>query len=296
MAWVGPRTAPCKPRSARQAVATASVATIAWPAEVSGYTCRPVYADMPGIGELAALVVDDDSPEGGQDSALAAAGAEEQEDEIPDWVPRSWLSPVLADDDVADIYGAIGVWPAAFVAADLLRQWTLLRPAGAASGRPRMVEIGCGAGFPSLVGVRLGLEVLAVDTEALPLSLLVAAVVAQQGAGALPRGSTGMLETFHGDASVAPLRGADVILVSDLFYSEEIGHAVGTRLGEAAKAGQHLIVIDGGRSGRAAFLKAFESALGRPGRFEDTPIPSWVPQRVDLFDHEERSSIGVLHF
>jgi len=262
------------------AVRTALAATVEWPAEVEGYSCRPVVAEVPGLGPLAALVVDEAS----------GASADEAAEELPDWIPKAWLNPVMGDGGVGDVYGAIGVWPAAFVAGEALRAWAAGR-----AGPWRCVEIGCGAGFPALLALRLGASVLAVDVEPLPLALLRAAAEAQQECGSIPAGAE--LETLCGQAGEVPLEGADVVVVSDLLYSVELGREVGLLLGEAVRnRGCHLVLTDGGRSGRASFLEAFVEALGSPAHFEDTPIPSWAPERVDLFDGEERATISVLKY
>lgn len=248
---------------------------IDFPVEVAGYQCRTVVAYVPSLGEVSTLVVDE----------TADIEIEGEQDDIPDWVPSSWMSPVHGDEGISDVYGAIGVWPAAFVASSELVEKMKLMP----SPQPlRVVEIGCGAGFPSLVATKLGASVLAVDTESLPLALLRAAFEAQQ-----PRGS---LETFCGDAAEAPLIDADIVVVSDLLYSVDIGRSVGCLLGRAVAAGKHVILTDGRRTGTAAFLEEFQNALGRPGHFEEVPVPSWAPQRMDLFDGRESSTIGVLRY
>jgi len=247
---------------------------------VEGYACRLVGADLPGLGRVTALVVDE--------SAGAPAGGDEEDAEIPDWVPRSWLSPVVGDSTVDDIYGAIGVWPAAFVAAEALVSWARSRLTPF-----HCVEVGCGAGFPSLTAARLGASVVAVDTEALPLALLEAAFRAQQHDCAAQGAA---LQVFCGDAMEAPLEGADAVVVSDLLYSVDLGRSLGQRLGKAARRGSRIIVTDGVRSGSDAFLESFAVAWGASAAFEDVAIPKWAPNRVDFFDGEERDSVRVLRY
>lgn len=265
-------------------VRAVTLEALAFPAEVAGYACRPVEAEVPVLGRVVALVVDE------------TVGAEELEKEVPDWVPKAWLSPIVGDHGVGDIYGAIGVWPAAFVCSEALITWARGREAAISqTASPwRCVEIGCGAGFPSLVAAKLGASVRAVDTEALPLALLQASFDSQQQSGVFP--ATAQLETLHGDASEVKLEDADVIVVSDLLYSVGVGRAVGLRLGRAAKEGRGIVLVDGGRSGREAFLQAFEDAYGAPGRFESVELPAWAPERTDLFDASRTVSVGVLRY
>jgi len=259
---------------------------VAWPAAVGGYACRAVTADLPQLGAVAALIVDEaaDVPE---------------EDEIPDWVPAEWLSPVVGDSNVSDIYGAIGVWPAAYVAAEALMQHC---PQGA--GNWTCVEVGCGAGFPSLVAARLGAQVIGLDSEQLPLDLLRAAFDSQAKSGCFPEKAS--LQTLTCDATKAegafgddgPLVSADIVVVSDLLYSVELGEVVGKRLGRWARSAGpgRLVLTDGGRSGRTCFLEAFSETYGSKAHFEDVPVPAWAAQRDDFFDGERTTSVGLLRY
>mmetsp|Transcript_90762 Transcript_90762/g.290920 ORF Transcript_90762/g.290920 Transcript_90762/m.290920 type:complete len:193 (+) Transcript_90762:645-1223(+) len=158
------------------------------------------------------------------------------------------------------------------------------------------IRTSCGAGFPSLVAAKLGATVLAVDTEALPLALLSASFDTQRASGLFPEGAS--LETFCGDAAEAPLQleGCDVVVVSDLLYSVELGRSLGQRLGQAARRGVHVLLTDGGRSGRLAFLEAFSEALGSEARYESLQVPDWSPQTKDFFDGHETSAVSVLKY
>jgi len=267
-------------RSNRLCVAEASViASATWPAEVEGYQCRRVSACVPEVGEVAALIVDEDG----------CSLPEEELKDLPDWVPQAWLSPVVGDKHVCDIYGAIGVWPAAFVAAEevskLLHRHSDVR---------QVAELGCGAGFPSLVAARMGASVHAVDIEPLPLALLQAAFKTQQSCNLMPTGA--QLETFCEDACAYNCARAEIIIVSDLLYSKQLGSMLGTQVGHAAKQGSHIVVVDGRRSGRESFLTAFQEAAGLHAWFEDLPVPQWAPASTDFFDDKICTSIGVLQF
>ncbi|CAK9074374.1 unnamed protein product [Durusdinium trenchii] len=243
-----------------------------WPTSVSGYAVRPIIAKLPHeIGSVAALVVDEE--------------AECVDEDIPEWVPAEWLSPVMGDSGVSDVYGAIGVWPAAFVAAEVVLQ-------KAPKGKPfSCLELGCGAGFPSLVAGRLGAErVYALDSEQLTLDLLQAAFERQ--------GTCGRLVPLLGDASKLPqdlLASVSLIIVSDLLYSVELGKSLGWCLGRwVIDEGRQLVLTDGGRSGRPAFLEAFREASSSDACFEDVPVPDWAPQKGDFFDGTSTQTVGLL--
>lgn len=241
---------------------------------VSGYAVRPVTADLPEIGEVTAYVVDEE--------------AGRVEDDVPDWVPAEWLSPVMGDSDVSDVYGAIGVWPAAFVASE-----EVMKYASEQRSDWSCMELGCGAGFPSLVAAKGGAaSVYALDTEQLTLDLLQAAFD-QQGHG--------RLIPVLGDAQdlpQEPLSSVPLVVVSDLLYSVPLGRALGESLAKWLKEEKErqLILTDGGRSGRWAFLEAFSEAHGSQAYFEDVPVPPWAPQKGDFFDGSETATVGLLRY
>lgn len=237
---------------------------------VGGYAVRPVTADLPDIGEVTAYVVDEEA---------------EKVDDVPDWVPAEWLSPVMGDSDV---YGAIGVWPAAFVAAEEVMKYA----GGKKGGDWSCLELGCGAGFPSLVAAKRGAaSVYALDTEQLTLDLLQAAFD-QQGQG--------RLIPLLGDAQdlpQEPLSSVPLVVVSDLLYSVPLGRALGESLAKWLKGQERkLILTDGGRSGRWAFLEAFSEAHGSQAYFEDVPVLPWAPQKGDFFDGSETATVGLLRY
>jgi len=233
-----------------------------------------VVATVPDIGQVVAYVVDEDADR-------------VEDEEIPEWVPAEWLSPVMGDSDVSDVYGAIGVWPAAFVAAE-----AVMRYAAKVTASWACLELGCGAGFPSLVAARLDATVYALDTEQLTLDLLQTAFDEQ---------GQGRLIPLLGDAEdlpEEPMSSVSLIVVSDLLYSVELGSSLGTSLAKwlHEKEGRELILTDGGRSGRQAFLQAFKDAYGSPAFFEDVPVPSWAPQKGDFFDGSATTTVGLLRY
>lgn len=313
-----------------------------FPHEVASYQVRPVWALLPEPhAHVAALVV---------------ADAPEEDEELPEWVPASWRSPVLADSNTQDVYGAIGVWPAAFAVVERLRVDGQLQSRAARHCKERgsaalcCVEMGCGAGLPSLaaaallpaVGCRVGddsavvdfpllLELVAVDSEALPLAFIKAAFEAQQhvAGGPFPEGvslrclqadlievATSGSESREGGAETEVLKvleQADLILVSDVLYTPELGRALGVLLGRAVRpeekenaavAPPAILLACGGRRGRNSFLEAFQAELGPEGAawFEELPVPTWAagpkgedPPR-DLFDGEPCKAVECLCF
>eukprot|EP00439_Symbiodinium_sp_Y106_P055943 s2961_g7.t2 len=158
--------------------------------------------------------------------------------------------------------------------------------------------VGCGAGFPSLVAAKLGAQVLAFDSEQLPLDLLQEAFLRQKSSSCLP--ALASLVVRRGDATAMEddlFDSVDLVVVSDLLYSVELGEAVGRRLGTWLRDQEGtLILTDGGRSGRAAFLEAFQAAYGAEARFEKRPVPVWATQTSDFFDGAETQSVGVLRY
>eukprot|EP00439_Symbiodinium_sp_Y106_P053764 s2961_g7.t1 len=191
---------------------------------------------------------------------------------------------------------AIGVWPAAFVAGEMVLRFGAEQTS---KGEPwKCLEVGCGAGFPSLVAAKLGAQVLAFDSEQLPLDLLQEAFLRQKSSSCLP--ALASLVVRRGDATAMEddlFDSVDLVVVSDLLYSVELGEAVGRRLGTWLRDQEGtLILTDGGRSGRAAFLEAFQAAYGAEARFEKRPVPVWATQTSDFFDGAETQSVGVLRY
>eukprot|EP00913_Durusdinium_trenchii_P028089 g26335.t1 len=105
------------------------------------------------------------------------------------------------------------------------------------------------------------------------------------------------------------LASVSLIIVSDLLYSVELGKSLGWCLGRwVIGEGRQLVLTDGGRSGRPAFLEAFREASSSDACFEDVPggpkrrcphvrpVPDWAPQKGDFFDGTSTQTVGLLRY
>lgn len=195
-----------------------------------------------------------------------------------------------ARNELADPHGAVGVWPSSFVATAALRAVLRDRPAS------RVVELGAGAGLPSLYASVVGgaASVVATDVEDVPLSFLRAA----RGAHAPTDGrfSTSYLDVRDADAGDLALADADVVVAADMLYAPEVAAALGDLLGRFVfgSAAREVVVCDPGRRGREAFLDAFRWAADEANaRFVDEPVPEGG-RREDLFDGSPQPRVGLL--
>ena len=126
-------------------------------------------------------------------------------------------------NELADPHGAMGVWPSAWAATAALGRGGLVDV-----GKPlRVLEIGAGAGLPSLyASVVLGASrVLATDVEAVPLAFLKAARSAHDPEAPSDAFETGYLDVL--DADYNSVDGYDVIVAADLLYNSDVAFARG---------------------------------------------------------------------
>lgn len=144
---------------------------------------------------------------------------------------------------------ASSYWPAARPLAALIAE------SGWAKGQ-RVLELGAGTGLCSLTAASSGAaSVLATDVSELALQLLSSAA-AEQGLAV----RTARLDAL--DASSQPLPPADLLVLSDLFVTEELARGHARRCAEALASGySRVLVVDPGRSTREGFLRELE-ALG----------------------------------
>ena len=192
-----------------------------------------------------------------------------------------------AFSELGDPHGALGVWPAAYAATTALAA----RAAIFRGGPPRVLELGCGAGLPSLYAsvVLESPRVLATDVEDVPLEFLEAARAAH-GPPAPGSFATALLDVSDSDA-LALIGDFDVVVAADLLYDADVAASLGGLLGRAvANGGLAAIVADPGRRGRDAFLDAFIAASGSPAAFVDAETRG----AFDVFDGTPQASVGVL--
>ena len=247
--------------------ATATRPTPLAPDYVDGWAVTPKRSTWQGR-ELMCLVVSDDPS---VDNLHSVAH--------PDH-PR-----YRAFEELEDPHGALGVWPSAYAACAALERIAsqLKRP-------PTVLELGCGAGLPSLYAsvVLESPRVVATDVEAVPLSFLEAARSAHVETGSF---ATCTLDVTY--AAVDDIRGFDVVVCADMLYNTDVATALGALLGAAAcgAGAPEFVVCDPGRRGRDHFLDAFGAASGLSPMFVDQAVPDGC---VDVFDGTPIGAVGVL--
>ena len=255
------------PQSAAYYTATATRPTPLAPEYVDGWAVTPKRSTWQGR-ELMCLVVSDDPS---VDNLHSVAH--------PDH-PR-----YRAFEELEDPHGALGVWPSAYAACASLQKIAseLKRP-------PTVLELGCGAGLPSLYAsvVLESTRVVATDVEAVPLAFLEAARSAHVETGSF---ATCTLDVTY--ASVDDIRGFDVVVCADMLYNTDVATALGALLGAAAcgAGAPEFVVCDPGRRGRDHFLDAFGAASGLSPMFVDQAVPDGC---VDVFDGTPIGAVGVL--
>ena len=247
--------------------ATATRPTPLAPDYVDGWAVTPKRSTWQGR-ELMCLVVSDDPS---VDNLHSVAH--------PDH-PR-----YRAFEELEDPHGALGVWPSAYAACAALERIAsqLKRP-------PTVLELGCGAGLPSLYAsvVLESPRVVATDVEAVPLSFLEAARSAHVETGSF---ATCTLDVTY--ASVDDIKNFDVVVCADMLYNTDVATALGALLGAAAcgAGAPEFVVCDPGRRGRDHFLDAFGAASGLSPMFVDQAVPDGC---VDVFDGTPIGAVGVL--
>ena len=247
--------------------ATATRPTPLAPDYVDGWAVTPKRSTWQGR-ELMCLVVSDDPS---VDNLHSVAH--------PDH-PR-----YRAFEELEDPHGALGVWPSAYAACAALERIAsqLKRP-------PTVLELGCGAGLPSLYAsvVLESPRVVATDVEAVPLAFLEAARGAHVETGSF---ATCTLDVTY--AAVDDIRGFDVVVCADMLYNTDVATALGALLGAAAcgAGAPEFVVCDPGRRGRDHFLDAFGAASGLSPMFVDQAVPDGC---VDVFDGTPIGAVGVL--
>ncbi|CAK9047263.1 unnamed protein product, partial [Durusdinium trenchii] len=220
------------------------------------------------------------------------------------WTPVVGSSAQQAISALRDAFGVLGVWPAAWLAAQRVR---MTRGRGG-PGRPlRMLELGCGSGLPSLCALALGVEVVATDLEELPLLLLKAAYDAQELPGHLEVQQLDVLAAISTSrsSSTCPsdVQRFDVIVCSDCLYKSAVARAIGLLIGRALLSYPmtRIVVTDANRQGRNDFLDELDSVLGlslagaKPPYFQAMPVPTWAAaDETDPFDGSMPQEVGLL--
>jgi len=188
-------------------------------------------------------------------------------------------------NNLRDPHGALGVWPAAYAATAQLAK---------RRDAPRVLELGAGAGLPSLYAslVLRSPRVVATDVEAVPLRFLRAARAAHAPAASPEAFDTKIVDVCA--AAEDDLAGFDVVVAADMLYDREVAASLGSLLGAAVAGGDgpDLVVCDPGRRGRDDFLDAFAAASGfLDARFVERSVPEHC---TDVFDGSRCPAVGVL--
>jgi len=257
------------------------------PQHVDGYRVKPVFAiPKPAIAGRQHIV------------ALVCSDEEDYEDFQTWGPPIAGNAQMQAMSVLNDAFGVVGVWPAAWVAAD--RVLTLCQQRSRVANAPplRVMEVACGAGLPSLCALAAGASVFATDLEELPLRLLSEAAEWQF----LP----GQLETRTLDMTyeLPPAGGFDVIVCSDCLYKADVAVAVAKFFVKVLlrRPGTELVVTcPPNRSGEQAFLDELSRGLGlgigestKPV-FEAVDVPAWAADEAyDPFDGTVPEEVGLL--
>ena len=142
-----------------------------------------------------------------------------------------------------------------------------------------MVELACGTALPSIVALARGAKVTGTDISLLSLRL------AEKSAEPLTKDN---FSTMTFDIMKEPpqklldLR-PDIVVASDLLYTEEIAKGLGCQLGVAASNGITVITTDAGRlegQGQRIFLESFRKTYDNPLAEESTFVTEEIPDRV----------------
>lgn len=231
------------------------------------------------------------------------------------WNPPVGSSAMQAISTLGDAFGVLGVWPAAWVAAD--RVLTLMRSRAQALSRPvRVLEIGCGSGLPSLCALAAGADVVATDLEELPLRLLEEAAFCQQLPGDLQTFTLDVLQAAPPSEASGygwPLQeratcpsdteAFDIIVCSDCLYKLDVSASIGRLIARALlrRPMTSVVVTDADRRGRQLFLDTLAKKLGLGlgasslPSFEVVEVPAWAADDAkDPFSGESTDEVGLL--
>jgi len=274
------------------------------PEEVDGYRVKAVCVipspPIPKHDRICALVVSDE---------------ETEFDDAVMWQPPACSSAQQAISHLDDAFGVLGVWPAAWVAAERVLGFCLTARRSNQSATPKILEIGCGSGLPSLFALAVGAEVFATDLEDLPLSLLWAAANGQRLDGKLKTQTFDVLDAVSSSRAAGGLvRRAeplfpsdaetfDAIVCSDCLYKHDVAAAIGKILARVLlrRPTTTLFVTDANRQARQTFLDSLAEGLGLGfggsslPQFKRVSVPSWAADNaVDPFDGTSTMEVGLL--
>ena len=162
-----------------------------------------------------------------------------------------------------------------------------------------MVELACGTALPSLAALAEGAKVTSTDISLLSLRLAEQSAQFQSGDF-----STRVFDIIQEPSETLLDLEPDIVVASDLLYSEAVAEALGRQLGVAASRGISVITTDAARMagrGQEIFLRSFQGSLGREvtTRFVKEEIPEEI---LDLgvnamkYGGQVDKSVGVFEY
>lgn len=169
-------------------------------------------------------------------------------------------------------YG-IQVWDGAFLLSRILQNYLEMSPIDRTSRlrKLQVVDLGCGNGLASLFCASHGIAVKALDFNPLTLQLLEMGHKKLLGCAVDPSSIGGVeCQLFNMAIETQRLPACDLLLMSDVIYSKELGKLAAIRVAEAMNVHNAAVLLtDPGRSTVAFFLEELKARLGpqSPSRF-----------------------------
>ena len=173
-------------------------------------------------------------------------------------------------------------------------------------GQLHVVELACGTALPSIAALARGATVTSTDISLLSLRL------AEKSAEPLGREnfSTQIFDIIKDPPQKLLDLHPDIVVASDLLYTEEVAKGLGRQLGVAASNGISIITTDAGRlegQGHRIFLEAFrETCDGHDGpsvSAESSFVTEEIPDHIlDLgvnamkYGGQVDRAVGVFEF
>lgn len=177
-------------------------------------------------------------------------------------------------------YG-IQVWDGAYLLSRILQRYLEVAPVDHTSRlrKLQVVDLGCGNGLASLFCAAHGIPVKALDFNPLTLQLLRMGH-AKLFNSCVDPSSVGKVECmlFNMADESQRLPTCDLLLMSDVIYSKELGKLAAKRVAEAVNVHNSTVLLtDPGRSTVAVFLEELRARLGvqsssRFGKIEFTKV------------------------
>lgn len=189
--------------------------------------------------------------------------------------PDSADDLISEDDFVGDErlpYWA-AIWPASIVLANEIAGDRL----GAASGKKRTIELGCGIGLVTTTAMRAGMDVLATDYYEPALEFTRANTCRN-----LSREAATQMVNWR---ELPPAMGRfDLLLASDVLYEREYAGLLPRVFDKLLQFDGHAIIADPGRVSTPAFLYGCKMAGFRVVEMKSIPWEAGaIKQKIDIY-------------